>query len=513
MSIFDRFKSKTVEVENKVVKKKTNQAESHLHEQQKYRQAEDIKTLEDAILEAENIETPQRYNLNRIFDRIEQDPHFVSQWTTRKMKTIQREFGLYRGDSEEKDKATELFESDWFHKFANLALDSMTRGYIVLTFGDWVDDSFAWSRGKDLRMYEPVRKINYDHVIPERGLLKQNNYDTPGGATFDLLKAPLSNQTLFIGSPTDFGLLFKCAKYILFKDNCLSNWSEFAEVFGHDIRVGKTDSQGAKRTAFYNMLKSLGSGGFGIMDEDDSLEFAGTSRTDAFKVYKELNEYVDKNVSMLIFGQDVIGTMTGKTTGTAAENIADLYGDHDAKFLAGIINNQLMPFLEKIGVPVGGLRFEWDTTQSMTLTEQADIDLKISQMGKVLDEEYLSEKYGATFQEVDANDQTSADLPQIFEYHIENGIVNKNEVRERLGFAPDNTIDKEEEDAEIARKVGLMKESRAAGIPLDEAARLAGFDESEVKKMVDSAKAAEPAPKIQEPEKVAKALKNLYGGK
>ena len=164
MNIVERFIGKTItDIVNKtVVKKKDNNAESHLHEIQKYRQAEDIKTLEDAILEAENIETPQRYNLNRIFERIEQDPHFVSQWTTRKMKTIQREFGLYRGDSEEKDKATELFQSDWFHKFTNLALDSMTRGYIVLTFGDWVDDAFAWSRGKDLTMYEPVRKINYD---------------------------------------------------------------------------------------------------------------------------------------------------------------------------------------------------------------------------------------------------------------------------------------------------------------------------------------------------------------
>jgi hypothetical protein len=116
-------------------------------------------------------------------------------------------------------------------------------------------------------------------------------------------------------------------------------------------------------------------------------------------VYKELNEYVDKNISMLIFGQDVIGSMTGVTKGTAADNVADLYGDHDAQFLTGVVNNQLMPLLVKMGVPVDGLRFEWDTTQSLTLTEQSEIDLKLSQMGKNLDEEYLTEKYGAVFGE------------------------------------------------------------------------------------------------------------------
>lgn len=396
MSIFDIFNKKSVEAEN-VIKRKDKVTESYLQEQQKYRQAEDIKSLEDAILEAENITNPQRHNLNRIFDRIEQDPHFSSQWNTRKMKTIQREFGLYRGDSEEKDQATELLESDWFIRWANLALDSMKRGFIVISFGDWVDGQFAWTRGKDLTMHEPIRHINYDHVIPEKGLLKQNNYDQPGGKVFDLLKPPLSDMSMFIGSPKDFGLLYKCAKYILFKDNCLSNWSEFAEVFGHDIRIGKTESQGAEKKAFLNMLKTLGSGGFGVMKEEDSIEFAGTSRTDAYKVYKELNEYVDKNISMLIFGQDVIGTMTGKTTGTAAENIADLYGDHDAKFLSGLINGKLIPFLEKKGIIQSGLRFEWDTTQSLTLTEQAEIDFKISQMGKNIEEEYLTEKYGVTF--------------------------------------------------------------------------------------------------------------------
>lgn len=416
MSILDYFK-KPVDVQNMDIKKRDTQPEKLLYEQQKYRQAEDIKSLEDAILEAENISNPQRFNLNRVFDRIEQDPHFTSQWNTRKMKTVQREFGLYRGESEEKDPATELLESAWFHNFMHLALDSMKRGFIVISFGDWINGEFVWSRGKDQTIYEPVRAINYDHVIPEKGLLKQNNYDQPNGKVFDLLKAPLSKKTIFIGSPTDFGLLYKCAKYILFKDNCLSNWSEFAEVFGHDIRIGKTDAQGSDRTNFFNMLKNLSSGGFGIMKEDDSIEFAGTSRTDAYKVYKELNEYVDKNISLLIFGQDVIGTMTGKTTGTAAENVADLYGDHDAKFLSGIINSKLIPFLEDKGAIPTGLRFEWDATENLTLTEQSEIDFKISQMGKNIDEEYLTEKYGVTFneQEVQQPEKVAAALKNLYD--------------------------------------------------------------------------------------------------
>ncbi len=389
MGLFDIFKTKNALPED--VKKDTKNPERYLDEQQKYRQFEDLKTFEDAITEAENLHNPQRYGLNRIYDEIEKDPHFISQWESRKMKTIQRGFGLYSGDSEEKDPATELLESDWFHKVMHYILDSKKRGFEFIIFGDWVNDKFKWSKDAKGFLYPPVLNINYDHIIPEKGLIKKSNYDFTG---LDIFKPPISNKSLFVGDPKSFGILEKCAKYILIKNNCLLNWSEFAEVFGHDLRIGKTQAQGKDRTAFFEMLKKLGAGGFGVMDEDDEIVFAGTSRTDAYQVYKELNEYVDKNISKIVFGQDVLSDMTGVTRGTAAENIADLYGDHDSKFIKGIINNELIPKLISMGLPLEGKTFEWDTQEGLTLTEQSDIDLKISQMGKNIDDEYLTEKYG-----------------------------------------------------------------------------------------------------------------------
>lgn len=376
----------------KDIKKSDKSPENYVSEQQKFRQFEDLKEFEDAISEAENITNPQRYQLNRIYDEIEQDPHFVSQWESRKMKTLQREFGLYTAGSEDKDEATELFESDWFFECMNFILDSKKRGFELIVFGDWENNKFKWSKGKDGFIHKPIRNMNYDHVLPEKGLLKRNNYDNTG---IDIFKPPISNKTLFIGDPYNFGILQKCAKYILIKNNCLLNWSEFAEVFGHDLRIGKTEAQGTSRQNFVKMLKNLGSGGFGVMDIDDSIEFAGTSRTDAYKVYLELNEYVDKNVSKIVFGQDVVSDMTGKTRGTAAENITNMYGDHDAKMLKGIVNNELIPKLISMGVQgIEGKTFDWVVDNNIDVKDQADIDLKISQMGKSIDNDYLTEKYG-----------------------------------------------------------------------------------------------------------------------
>lgn len=508
MGFFDRFKTDNILQSD--VKQSDKRPESYISEQQKFRQFEDLTSLEDAISEAQNETNPQRYLLNRIYDRIDQDPHFTSQWESRKMKTLEKGFGIYVNGSEDKDPITDLFESDWFFRLMNYCLDSHKRGFELVTFGDWNGSKFLHSRDKKGFLYPPIANINYDHVMPEKGILKRNNYDFEG---YDLFKPPFSNKSLFVGEPYDLGIMLKCAKYILIKDNCLMNWSEFAEVFGHDLRIGKTDAQGDARKRFIQMLKKLGSGGFGVIDPDDEIMFAGTSRTDAYRVYKELNEYVDKNVSKVIFGQDVIADMTGKTRGTAAENVADMYGNRDAKWLKGLINEVIFPKLSSMGV--SGLEnkfFDWDQDESMTLTEQVDIDLKISQMGKTIDDEYLNEKYGTVFQVVDNEIQQTDELPQIFQYHIEGGIVKKNEVRSRLGLPPDEAEDTEQADAELMRKIEVMKGARAAGISLDQAARLAGFDEKEIAQIVKASEDAQQGqlPQIANPEEVANSLRKLY---
>ena len=87
MGLLDIFKTKNA-IASEVVKEQKNSPNSYIHEQQKFRQFQDLRDLENAISEAEEITNPQRTELNRIFDEIEQDPHLSSQWDNRKMKTI-----------------------------------------------------------------------------------------------------------------------------------------------------------------------------------------------------------------------------------------------------------------------------------------------------------------------------------------------------------------------------------------------------------------------------------------
>lgn len=380
------------------VKEETKRPQDAIAERQIFRQFEDLKELEDAIATAQNITNPQRTDLHRILDRVEEDPHLMAQWNTRKMKTIEREFKILNPNGEINEEWQERFNKPWFFDFMHEALDSLKRGYNAITFGAWNGETFTYYRDSEGRLHSPIENIPFRHIQPEYGELLKNDTDYRG---FDLFKAPLSKKILYVGKPKDWGFLYRCATYILIKQNCILNWSEWAEIFAHDVRIGRTDAEGVARTRFAKSLRDLGSGSFGVFNTDDDIEYIGSNRKDAYSVYKELLEYIDKNVSEILFGQNVVMKDTGRVVGNVAENITDLYGEHDSKFLQYLINTELFPKMREMGINLPDITFDWDTSESLTLTERADIDLKISQMGKTIDNEYLEETYGTVLGEVD----------------------------------------------------------------------------------------------------------------
>jgi phage gp29-like protein len=189
--------------------------------------------------------------------------------------------------------------------------------------------------------------------------------------------------------------MLSLVKYILFKDNCLGNWSEWAEVFGMDIRVGKTSAEGDARNKFLNAIKMMGSAGYGVIDSEDELNFLGTPRTDAYQVYDKLIQYIDTQISKRIFGQDVVTNNTGRIVGTVGENVSNLYGTSDAKFVARVINDHCLEKFTNLKIGAfKGMRFEWDVSEKLSLVDNAAVDLQISQMGFNIDPEYIEEKYG-----------------------------------------------------------------------------------------------------------------------
>lgn len=382
------------------IEQRKNSPIKYIMEQQKIRVRQDLLRLRVAIDSAESVTNYDRYLLHNVFREAVKDANLHSNWTSRKMKTLEKPFKFCSQSGEENEELTRKFEVQWFYDWINASLDSKLWGFSPIEFGPLHDGVFQpyivqTTYGK--KFYNAVTVIDRDNVKPELGIITENPGDSTG-ISFDDPK--YSKYLMMVCSDfRDTGLLGKAAKYILFKDNALSNWSEWAEVFGMDKRIGYTDSQDDQRTQFIRAMRDMGSNAYGVFTKEDKVEYLGTSRVDAYEVYHQLITYIDGQTSKLVFGQDVVSNETGKLKGTVGENIANMYGDNDARFIAGLVNSRLIPLMQNLGFDFGNCYFKWDSTEKLKLSERAIVDKAISDMGFKHSTEYIDNTYGTQVEE------------------------------------------------------------------------------------------------------------------
>ena len=77
--------------------------------------------------------------------------------------------------------------------------------------------------------------VDYDlvprkHVDPVRELILRHQTDITGHSWNEY------TDLLFVGSPSDLGLLAKAAPWVIYKRNTTGDWAQFSEVFGMPIQ-------------------------------------------------------------------------------------------------------------------------------------------------------------------------------------------------------------------------------------------------------------------------------------
>jgi phage gp29-like protein len=374
-------------------KEKRNSPIKYILDQQKLRTRQDLLKLRLAIDSAENIHSYDRQMLHDIYREIEKDLNLESNWGSRKMKVKEKPFKIVNINSkEENEDLTEMLEAPWFFEWIDACMDSKMWGFSLIEFGPLVNGEFQPYEVAG-KLYDAITVIDRDNVKPEFGIITNTPGMSEGLSWADPKYSP---YLMFVGNHRSKGLLEKLAKYILFKDNCLGNWSEWAEVFGMDKRVGYTDSDGEDRRNFIKAIRDIGANAYGVFTNRDKIEYLGTQRQDAYKVYHEFVNYVDEQTAKAIFGQDVVTNNTGRVVGTVGENIANMYGSNDARFIKALVNKKLFPLMENLGfTDFSGHKFVWDTTEKLSLKDRSEVDAKISKdMGKEHSDKYINQTYG-----------------------------------------------------------------------------------------------------------------------
>lgn len=326
------------------------------------RTKQDIGKWRSAISLAESVEIPDRTKLITVYKDVVLDAHLSSQMEIRKNKVLGTKFYLYNPDGSINENETEKLKAGWFNRFLEFSMDSIFYGYEVIQFGTIKEDAFT-----------SVQKIPEQYVVPEKRIVKKDLYSLDGYRYEEL---PWKNWIIAVGNPNnDFGLLNKATPWAIWKKNAVGAWSEYSDIFGMPVRIGKTNIQDEKKRAqMEHMLKDMGTAAYGVFDEDIILEFIETKRSDAYNVYDRLIERANSEMSKLIVGQTMSSDNgSSRSQAEVHERVANDYSYADLKFMNYVVNGQLLPFMVFHRMIPDGLMFNWDSEERLSILEQKDI--------------------------------------------------------------------------------------------------------------------------------------------
>lgn len=350
-------------------------------QQQLGRVKQDATKLSNAISAAESIEYPNRYLLTQTYQQIVLDGQYQSAMLQRKMRVMSQEFNLIDSNDDPNHEKTRELNQKWFYDFIDLAMESIPWGHSLVQFGPITNST-----------YDSVELVRRIYVVPEFNLVRETTATVRDGV--DYTKAPYNNWAIGIGGKRDLGLLLKIAPYVIWKKNAMSAWSEYGEVFGSPLRTMKTDVHDeVTRLNAENMMRNMAINSWAVLGLEDEFNLLESKRTDAFEVFDRMVERCNSEITKIVLGQT--GTTDEKAyagSSSVHEGIAEMIGKQDMRMIEFIVNNQLIPMMQRVGFNFEGLQFKFDTSEQLSLLDQAKIDASFMAHVKY-DKEYLENKY------------------------------------------------------------------------------------------------------------------------
>lgn len=324
-----------------------------LIEMQRARAQKDIANWRRALNTAENIDMPRRYLLYDVYREIILDAHLHGEIELRKNKVMQSRYDIFSSNGDTDEELTKLLARPWFFELMNHLLDARFWGHTLVQ----IDDVLPLTKtGGGI---QSITLVPREHIEPVQGLLLRQYNDTTGIAYRD---EPHFKNWIIETPGTSLGLLNQAAPHALYKRFAQGAWSEFSELFGMPLRVGKTNTRDTTMIAqMEDMLRRMGSSAFAVIDEQETLEFIETTKSNG-EVFESLMRICDSQLSKLITGAVIGGDGPGgsRSKEEVGERLNMAIVEADKDWLAGVINERVLPVLIAHGYPLEGCEFVWE---------------------------------------------------------------------------------------------------------------------------------------------------------
>lgn len=188
-------------------------------------QGRDVGTWWEALQQAEKVIYPNRTRLYDVYKTIIIDGHLSGLWDKRISNIINKKV-CFKKEEEDQDDFNTLTDSAEFRRMIK---------------------ELMWSKGWGISGFEfmPGEKFTFNciprkHLKPEKKMItkEQNDYT---GFSYDGVW-----NIWVVGQADDYGILMKCAPYVIWKKGNMGDWAQYIEIFGQPFVVGKYNGFDAK---------------------------------------------------------------------------------------------------------------------------------------------------------------------------------------------------------------------------------------------------------------------------
>ncbi|WP_333662282.1 phage portal protein family protein [Chishuiella changwenlii] len=234
--------------------------------------------------------------------------------------------------------------------------------------------------------------IDRRHLNTETKQIVLNQSDTFG------ISYENNDFLLNLGKDNDLGLAMKVIAYAIFKRNGGADYAQFCELFGIPQLAGlydPDDEQG--RQEMETAFKNRGSAGSIVMSKNGDIKTIGSETSGNTVVHDGFLKWCDEQILIGLIGQ----TMTTKDGASYSQS--KTHGDTendinkaDRRYIQRILNEKLLPILEKRGYPVKGGWFSFpEKEKALSKKEQLEIAIEIDDRTEAgIDEKYWYENFG-----------------------------------------------------------------------------------------------------------------------
>ncbi len=375
-----------------------------LSRRQQPRARADLKRWREAIGAWQHPHRPNPRPLLQLMEDVLLDAHLAALVHTRRLRVTGVPLQLI-GPTGTPDPAAEAaLTGPWLRQALSSVFDASLYGYSLV---ELTPDA---QLPGGLRAHTIARA----HVLPQPGLICLDGGAVP--PTLDPADPPstdaladagwwrlseLQPHALALIAPDDQpGLLMQAVPYVVMKRHAMACWSEFAEVFGMPMRVARTPAHDpARKQQLAELLKTMGSAAYVVLDEGEQIELKDNARADAYRVYDRLVERCNQELSKLLHGQTLTteaGDRGARSLGEIHDRIFDDITRADIDRVERSFNAHIMPLLAQFEHTAAyrqhRLRIDRNAAV-LSLAEQWQVDQGLLDHFAI-DPAYFTRKYG-----------------------------------------------------------------------------------------------------------------------